>query len=152
MFVICIEVIIYLLLYNLHDRTFNDHYVSIVKNSYKEKSRNYVSDTNFLTDKIPPTIVKFSTTVFSQPLAGAINNSISKGVFPYYAKVASVSPVDKQSNDKNKVLNFRPVCALNIFSKIYASVTKSQLTLALNNTFSPYIAAYLHTTYTQQIT
>ena len=57
--------------------------------------------------------------MLSQRLADAINNSVSKGVFPDNAKIASVSPIDKKSDDKNKVLNFRPVSVLNTFSKIY---------------------------------
>ena len=65
--------------------------------------------------------------MLSQPLADAINNSISKGVFPNNAKIASVSPVEKQSDDKNKVSNFRPVSVLHTFSKIYESVIKNQL-------------------------
>ena len=60
------------------------------------------------------------------------NNSISKGVLPDNAKIASVTPIDKPSYDKNKLSNFRPVIILNTFSKIYES----------NNIFSPYFAAY----------
>ena len=55
-----------------------------------------------ITDKILK-VVKVSAEVLSQPLANAINNSISKGVFPGNAKIASVSPIDKQSDDKSKV-------------------------------------------------
>ena len=44
------------------------------------------------TDKIPPKLVKISAEVLSQPLADAINNSISEGIFPANAKIASVSP------------------------------------------------------------
>ena len=79
------------------------------------------------TDKIPPKMVKISAEVLSQPLADVINNSISKGVSPDNAKIASVSPINKQSNDKNKVSNFRPVSVLNTFSKIYAVVIKISL-------------------------
>ena len=39
--------------------------------------------------------------MLSRPLADAINNNISKGVFPNNEKIASVSPIDKQSDDKN---------------------------------------------------
>ena len=73
--------------------------------------------------------------MLSQPLADAINNSISKGVLPDYAKVASVSPMEKQSDDKNKVSNFIPVSVLNTFSRIYESVIKNQLNSILSNTF-----------------
>ena len=55
------------------------------------------------TDKTRPKLVKMSAEVFSLSLSVAINNSISKEVFPDNAKIASVSPIDKQSDDKNKV-------------------------------------------------
>ena len=103
------------------------------------------------TDKIPPKLVKISAKVLSQPLADAINNSISKGVFPDNAKIASVPPIDKQSDDKNKVSNFRPVSVLNTFSKIYESVIKNQLNSVLNNIFSPYLAAYRESYNTQHV-
>ena len=103
------------------------------------------------TDKIPPKLVKISAEVLSQPLANVINNSISKGVFPDNAKIASVSPIDKQSNDKNKVSNFRPVSVLNTSSKIYESVIKNQLISVLDNIFSPYLAACRESYSTQHV-
>ena len=103
------------------------------------------------TDKIPPKLVKISAEVLSQPLADAINNSISKGVFPDNAKIASVSPIDKQSDDKNKVSNFRPVSVLSTFSKIYEYVIKNQLISVLNNIFSPYLGAYRESYNTQHV-
>lgn len=45
----------------------------------------------------------------------AINNGISKGVFPDNVKVVSVSSVEKQSNDETRASNYRPVSVLNIF-------------------------------------
>ena len=65
--------------------------------------------------------------MLSQQLADAINNSISKGVFSDNKKIASVSPIDKQSDDKNEDSNFKPVSVLNTFSKIYESVKKISL-------------------------
>ena len=79
--------------------------------------------------------------MLSQPLADAINSSISRGVFSDNAKIAPVCPIDKQSDDENKVSNFRPASFLNTFSKIYESVVKNQLNSVLNNIFSPYLAA-----------
>ena len=52
--------------------------------------------------------MNLSTTVFSQHVVDAIDNSIFRGVFPENAKVVSVSPVHKQRNDKTKPSNFRP--------------------------------------------
>ena len=94
------------------------------------------------TGKIPSKLVKISAETFHQPLEDAINNSISRGGFPDNAKTASVTPIGKQSDDKNIVSNFRPVSALSTFSKIYESVIKNHLNLVLSNIFSPYFAAY----------
>ena len=78
--------------------------------------------------------------MLSQPLADAINNRISKGVFPDNVKIASVSSIEKPSDDQNKVSNFRPVSVLKTFSEINESVIKNQLISFLSNIFSPYLA------------
>ena len=70
-------------------------------------------------DKIPPKLIQLSADILSNPLSNAINNSILKGKFPDDAKVASVSPLDKDTDNKYSVSYFRPVNVLNIFSKMY---------------------------------
>lgn len=71
------------------------------------------------TDKIPPKLVKLSAIVLSQLLVNAINKSISRGVFPDNTKTAPISPANKQSNDKNKVSNFRLASVLITPHEIY---------------------------------
>ena len=63
-------------------------------------------------------------------------------MFPENAKVASVTPIDKKTDDKNSVLNFRPINVLNCFSKVYENILKTQLVEKMNNLFSPFISAY----------
>ena len=63
-------------------------------------------------------------------------------MFPENAKVASVTPIDKKTDDKNFVLNFRPMSVLNCFSKVYENILKTQLVEKMNNLFSPFISAY----------
>ena len=65
--------------------------------------------------------------------------------------LSPLSPTNKQSDDKNKVSNFRLISILNTFSKIYESVIKNQLISVLNNIFSPYLAAYRESYSTQQV-
>ena len=60
-------------------------------------------------------------------------------------------PLLTQSDDKNKVSNFRPVSVLTTFSKIYGSVIKNQLNSVLNNIFSPYLAVYRESHSTQHV-
>ena len=56
-----------------------------------------------------------------------INNSISKDAFPENAKVASVSLVEKELIDENKVSNFRPVSVLNVLLKYVNLLQKISL-------------------------
>ena len=51
-------------------------------------------------DKIPPKLVKKSTTIFSKPLCDAVYSSLLVGTFPHDAKAASVSPTDKGLGNK----------------------------------------------------
>ena len=102
-------------------------------------------------DKIPPKLVQLSADILSTPLSNAINNSILKGKFPDDAKVASVSPLDKHTDNKYSVSNFRPVSVLNIFSKMYEKVLKNMLVEKMNDHFSPFVAAYRENYNTQHV-
>ena len=79
-------------------------------------------------------------------MENAVNDSIPKEVFLDNVNVASASPAEKQSNDKNKISNFRRVSL-----RIYKSVIKNQFTLVLNNMFSPYIGVYRESYNTQHV-
>ena len=93
-------------------------------------------------DNIPPKLVKLASDVISAPLSNAINNSLSSGIFPEKAKIASVTPLDKGTTNKNTVSNFRPVSILSTFSKIYEKVIKDQLILYMNSHFSEFLSGY----------
>ena len=66
-------------------------------------------------DKIPPKLVKAASDILDVRLLQAINNSLMNGLFPDGAKVAMVCPIDKKTDDKNKISNYRSVSVLNIF-------------------------------------
>ena len=53
-------------------------------------------------------------------------------IFPDAAKVVMVFLVDKKSDDKNKISNYRPASLLNIFSRVYEIVLKNALVSAVN--------------------
>ena len=78
-------------------------------------------------DKIPPALTKMAAERFSTPLSIAINNSFKYKIFPSNAKVACVKPLDKKTEDKDCISNFRPVSILNTFSKIYEMFAKNLL-------------------------
>ena len=54
----------------------------------------------------PPKLVKIAINVSCQPLSNAINNSLSKGIFPDDAKIAIVLPLDKVTSNKNNISIF----------------------------------------------
>ena len=80
--------------------------------------------------------------VLAEPLSIAINNSISTSTFPNNAKIASVVPIDKKTDDKYVISNFRPVSILNCFSKVYEKVIKNELLKSMNVHLSPFLSAY----------
>ena len=93
-------------------------------------------------DKIPPKPVKAASDILDVRLSEAINNSLMNGIFPDGTKVAMVSPIDKKTDDKNKISNDRPVSGLNIFSKVYEIVLKNALISALSECMSPFVSAH----------
>ena len=48
-------------------------------------------------------------------MSHAINNSLLQGFFPYYAKNALVSPLDKGTSKKNEISHFQQVRILTSF-------------------------------------
>ena len=79
------------------------------------------------TDKIPIKLVKLASDFPSTPLVTAINDSLASSKFPDIAKVATVIPIDKKTDDKYDISNFRSVSLLNCFSKVYENIVKCRL-------------------------
>ena len=88
-------------------------------------------------------LVKLASEVLSKPLSIAMNSSITSSTFPDRAKVATIVPIDKKSDNMYNVSNFRPVSLLNCFSKIYENYINSHIVNSMNNYISPYVSAYL---------
>ena len=68
----------------------------------------------------------------SKRISKALNNCISSCTFPENAKVATVVPVDKKTDDKYVIFNYKPVSLLNCFSKIYEIHLKNYLVSSMN--------------------
>ena len=93
-------------------------------------------------EKIPTKLVKLASDILAEPLSIAISNSVRTSTFPNNAKIATVVPVDKKTDNKHVISNFRPVSILNCFSKVYENVTKNELLKSMNVHLSPFISAY----------
>ena len=72
-------------------------------------------------------------------------------IFPDSSKIATVSPIDKGTHNKNSISNFRPVSVVSVFSKMFEAVTKNQLALYLENIFSSFLSAYRENYSTQHV-
>ena len=70
------------------------------------------------TDKIPMKLITLASDFLSKPILKALNNFISSCTFPENAKVATVVPIDKKTDDKYVISNYMSVSLLNGFSKI----------------------------------
>ena len=86
--------------------------------------------------------MKPSANILSEPLTKTINDSLTMAIFPDAAKIDAVSPIDKGTDNKNSISNFRPVFILSVFSKIFDVVIKNQLALYVENIFSLFLSAY----------
>ena len=69
-------------------------------------------------DGIPVKFIKPSANVKDSHLANSINKGIDLNCYSENTQIANVRPIFK-NDERTKVKNFRPVCLLNIFSKIY---------------------------------
>ena len=85
---------------------------------------------------------KKASDILAEPLSIAINNSISTSTFPNNAKIAPVVPIDKKTDDKYVISNFRPLSIINCSSKVYENVIKNKLLKSMNVHLSPFISAY----------
>ena len=71
--------------------------------------------------------MKLSANILSEPLTKTINDSLTMAIFPDAAKIAAVSPIDKGTDNKNSISNFRLVSVLSAFSEIFKQSLKINL-------------------------
>ena len=91
------------------------------------------------TDRSPIKLVKLAFEALSKPLSLDMNNSITSSTFPDRAQVTTIVPIDKKTNNKHTVSNFRPASLLNYFSKIFQNYIKNHIVNSMNNYISQYI-------------
>ena len=83
-------------------------------------------------DKMPIKLIILAFDFLSESISKALNNCITSRTFPENAKVATVVSIDKKTDDKYGVSNYRPVNLLNVFSKIYKIRLKNHLVSSIN--------------------
>ena len=73
-------------------------------------------------------MVKTLTELLVYPLTKLINQSIDEAAFPRVLKTAKVIPIFKNRAAASDPSNYRPISLLPIFSKIFESILKDQIT------------------------
>ena len=90
------------------------------------KNVNLVKNSCPGSDGITAKVLKFSCNVILEPLCHVLNLSLSNGYFPDELKIAEVIPVFK-SGDAMKLINYRPVSMLSVFSKLLERIMYNRL-------------------------
>ena len=94
------------------------------------------------TDKILMKLIILASDFLSKPISKALNNCITSCTFPENAKVVTIVPIDKKTDNKYVISNYRPVSLLNGFSKIYEIHLKNHLASSMNQHISNLVLAY----------
>ena len=100
---------------------------------------------------MPTKLIKLASDFLAEPLSIAIKNSIRTSTFPNNAEIATVVPIDKKTDDKCVISNFRLVIILNCFSKVYENVIKNELLKSMDVHLSLFISAYRKNYNTQHV-
>ena len=61
--------------------------------------------------------LKLASDILAEPLSIAINNSIRTSTFPNNAKIATVVPIDKKTDDKYVISNLQASEYIKLFLK-----------------------------------
>lgn len=85
-------------------------------------------------DGIPNIFLIKTAQYLAPPLTSIFNKSISTGVFPSQFKNANVMPIFKKGL-KTDVRNYRPICLLNSFSKIFERLVHDEVMSFLDGFF-----------------
>ena len=77
-------------------------------------------------------LIILTSDFLSKPISKALNNCITSYTFTENAKFATVVPINKKTDDKYVISNYRPISLLNGFSKIYETHLKNYLVSSMN--------------------
>ena len=94
------------------------------------------------TDKIPMKLIFLASDFLSKPTSKALNNCITSYTFPENTKIATVVTINKKTDDKYVISNYRPVSLFHGFSKIYEIHLKNHLVSSMNQHISDLVSAY----------
>ena len=95
-------------------------------------SKKSVCLTSMQANDIPVEVTKDNSNFFTEQICACFNESISKGKFPKYFKLAIITPCLKKGAHTPKT-HQRLVSMLLVFSKIFDKLLQKQLLVFFNN-------------------
>ena len=104
----------------LTNRSPNSFFMSPIVNKDIETAINSLKNCNGA-NIISTYVLKESFSVLCEPLSYIFNLCIQQGYFPAELKTGCITPIFKKG-DKNTIDNYRPVCSLSQFSKIFEKI------------------------------
>ena len=77
-------------------------------------------------NKISTSLLKEVKSIIINPLIHTFNLCLSQGYFPSELKLGCITPIFKKG-DKSSISNYRPVCSLSPFSKIFERIVYNRM-------------------------
>ena len=105
-------------------------FMTPIVNKDVETAINSLNNNNGI-NAISTNVLKEVKTVISEPLALIINLCIQQGYFPEELKIGCITPIYKKGDQYN-IENYRPVCSLPQFSKIFEKIIFHAMTDYIN--------------------
>ncbi|KAK9499191.1 hypothetical protein O3M35_003686 [Rhynocoris fuscipes] len=83
-------------------------------------------------DLIPPSLLRYCSTVLTYPLTVLFNKSLSSGTFPDVLKQSHIIPIYK-SGDKANIKNYRPITIQSSIAKLFESLILDKIAPLFQN-------------------
>ena len=110
----------------LRNRTENSFFMYPIVKKEIEYAINDLKNNGRGIHTISSSVLKHSKSIIADILAFIFNLCVTQGYFPKELKIGCLTPIFK-SGSKNDVSNYRPVCSLSPFSKIFEKVIHNRM-------------------------
>ena len=110
----------------LKNRTSNSFYMSNITYKEIDDAIEGLKLNGGGVNKISTSLLKEVKSIIINPLIHTFNLCLSQGYFPSELKLGCITPIFKKG-DKSSISNYRPVCSLSPFSKIFERIVYNRM-------------------------
>ena len=116
----------------LKDRINNSFFMNPLSKEEISKAINKLKYNGKSSKTVSTTVLKDISNKLSEILMFLLNFCISDGYFPNELKIGCITPIYKNSS-KSDIKNYRPVCSLSPFSKIFERIIYNRMIVFIDN-------------------